>query len=414
LLVTSAKLVGGVSIVGLNLWIARELPPAGYGVFAVAVTVLLLVDGVAGAALDAAVIGSFGTQPNLAATGTERAALLAKIAMGLIGTVLLTASVALVAGADAAGICASVLAGATGLLVHRSTLVYLQLRQRFAHYAAIDLAQTAVRWLAVGCTLATGAVSASMLVAAYALASWVMTPFAWPVLKPRRTADDQDGAARSALWKRVRITLATTSVGAVVARLDLLLIAVIAGTREAGIFSAASTLALAPTWLGAYMAPAFSARILPYCREGRMARWLRDVQVVLLVLAAFGVTVGVLIGPTLMQHVLPATYNEAHGVFAVLLLAGAAGFVTFPVVLHTLLFLSPRTYLVIDLVTLPILVAAYVVAGRRAGALGFAWVTACAAVGKACVAQLVAVTAVQREQARLADYGDLSSAGVVR
>lgn len=416
LLVSGAKVVGGISVIAINLWIARELPPAVYGVFAVAVTVLLLLDGVLGAALDAAVIGSLDDEPGPAATRAERAGLLIKLGAGVGAGVVVTGAVALAGSVSMTSLAALVVSGGTGLLVHRSTLAYFQIRQRFGAYALIDLALTAARWLAVGTALAAGVDSAAGLLAAYGLIAWLSSPLALRLLNAPCTGA-ASGTADSALatvWQRARVALATTSVGAIVARLDILMIAAVAGTREAGLFSAASTLALAPMWLGAYLAPAFTARILPYCRDGRMAQWLRGVQAALIVLAVAGVIVGVMIGPILMAQLLPIGYSEAERVFTVLLLAGAAGFVTFPVVLHTLLFLSPRTYLVMDLVSLPILVAAYVIAGQRAGALGFAWVTACAALTKACIAQFVAASVVQREQTRLADIGAFSSAGVAR
>ena len=416
LLVSGAKVVGGLSVIALNLWIARESSPAAYGVFAVAVTVLLLLDGVVGAALDAAVVGALGEEPGPSATRAERAGLLIKLVAGAAAGVVATAVAAMTGNVSMTTLVATVAIGGTGFLVHRSTLTYFQVRHRFGAYASVDLILTAARWVAVGAALAVGVESVAGLVAAYGWISWLSAPLALRVLAAPHTNGSEGGAdaAPAAVWERAKVTLATTSVGAVVGRLDILMIAAVAGTREAGIFSAASTLALAPMWLGAYLAPAFTARILPYCRDGRMTQWLRGVQAALIGLAVLGVAGGLLIGPAAMERLLPSGYAEAPRVFTVLLLAGAAGFVTFPVVLHTLLFLSPRTYLVMDLVSLPILIAAYIVAGQRAGAMGFAWVTACAALTKACIAQFVAASVVQREQTRLADIGAFSSAGVAR
>jgi O-antigen/teichoic acid export membrane protein len=178
------------------------------------------------------------------------------------------------------------------------------------------------------------------------------------------------------------------------------------------VLAAASTVALAPTWLGAYLAPVFSGRILPYCRERRLRTFFRDVQTGLLALAIVGMTVGVVAGPLLVARLLPPSYAEAGGVVPVLLVAGVAGFFTFPLVLHTLLFLSPRTYLVMDLVSLPILVVLYVVAARRSGALGVAWITAVSAAVKAVIAHAAAATAIHREEARYA--GLTAFAGALR
>jgi O-antigen/teichoic acid export membrane protein len=199
--------------------------------------------------------------------------------------------------------------------------------------------------------------------------------------------------------------LATTAVGAIVARLDLLLIGTFGAAADAGIFGAASTIAMAPMWIGAYLAPVFSARILPYCRAQRLEPLFRAVQSGLVVLAIAGVAAGAIAGPLLIERLLPEDYAAARDVVPILLVAGAAGFVTFPLVLHTLLFLSPRTYLAIDLASLPILIPLYVITARRSGAIGVAWVTAIAALVKATIAQAIAASAVRREQARYADVG---------
>jgi O-antigen/teichoic acid export membrane protein len=229
----------------------------------------------------------------------------------------------------------------------------------------------------------------------------------------QRPASSREERGRSdvyAVSRAAGIALATTAVGAIVARLDLLLIGAFGTAHDAGIFGAASTIALAPTWLGAYLAPVFSARILPYCRDQRLQPLFRTVQSGLVILAVVGVAFGAVAGPALIERLLPAAYAPAGAVVPVLLIAGAAGFVTFPLVLHTLLFLSPRTYLTIDLASLPILVPLYVVAARQSGAIGVAWVTAVAVLVKAAIAHTTAAAVVRREQARCANVQTLSTA----
>jgi O-antigen/teichoic acid export membrane protein len=408
--VTGAKVVGGVSLLALNVWVARHLSPAAYGWFAIASTASLLVDGVIGAAIDAAVIKRTDAAPGATPTAAERAGLILKLGAGA-GLCAGAAAAALIAGPTAAGIAVlSMLAGA-GLLALRSVFVYLQLRERFARFAVIDLAHTVARWAFVAGGLMTAASSASA-VAGIAAAAWAVASIAMLGIT-QRAASSGDTRVRSdisAVTRAAGIALATTAVGAVVARLDLLLIGAFGTAHDAGIFGAASTIALAPTWLGAYLAPVFSARILPYCRDQRLQPLFRTVQGALIVLAVGGVAFGAVAGPMLIERLLPDSYAAAGDVVPVLLVAGAAGFVTFPLVLHTLLLLSPRTYLAIDLVSLPVLIPLYVVAARESGATGVAWVTAIAALVKGGIAQATAAAVVRREQARCANLQTLSTA----
>ncbi len=407
--VTGAKVVGGMSLLALNVWAARRLGPEGYGSFALASTAALLVDGVIGSAVDAAVIRLTTVPPGSALSGPERLGVIFKVGAGAVLAVVAAVAVSSMAGRDAALLAGLAMISGAGLLVLRSVLVYLQLRESFGRYAALDLTHTAMRWIGLWAGL-TVAASATSAIAGFAAAGWGVGGIALLVLLARRSLPaTRASEGVSEMATATATALATTGVGAIVARLDLFVIGAVASTSQAGLFGAAATLALAPTMLGAYLAPVFSARILPYCREQRLRPLLRDVQRWLVALAVAGVAFGVVAGPVVIERLLPAEYGDASAVLQILIIAGAAGFVTFPLVLHTLLFLSPRTYLLMDLASIPLLVPAYVIAAGQSGAIGVAWVTAVSAVTKAAIAQISATAAVRREQARETTLQPLST-----
>ena len=399
LLVAGAKVTGGASMLLLTIWIARHLPPSEYGLFAIATAALLLVDGIIGSSVDAAVIRVAG-EPGQLSDHAGRAGVILKLAVGS-ATAALAALVLYATGrADAARLAAIVGAGGTGMLVLRSVQVQLQLEERFGWYAAAELMHMSVRVAGVLLLLSAGVRSADALLAMYALAPWCAAAvFSVAALRAWTLAVGNIRGVRE-VANVTAITVTTTGVGALVARLDLFVIGAAGAPDQAGIFAAASTLALIPTWLGAYLAPAFSGRILPYCRQGRMRPFLWDVQRLLILAGAAAIAGGVLVVPALIGHVLPASYAPAARVVPILIVAGAAGLVTFPLVLHTLLFLSPRTYVVMDLVSLPVLVPLYVLAARQWGAVGVAWVTSGTAVAKAIVAQAAAAAAVRRAESQ--------------
>jgi len=398
LAVGCAKVIGGASMLLLNLWVARHLAPAEYGVFAIATSCLLLLDGVLGSSVDAAVIrvaGDAGTSASGAGGAGVAMKIAGSLAIGATAVLALWASDRLAA----ARLAAIVSAGGTGMLMLRSVQVHLQLQERFGWFGAADLAHTVLRVGGVGVVLTQGASSAAPLLAAYAVAPWCAAAlFSSDAVRAWRAAATIGADAR-AVARVTAVTLTTTAVGALVARIDLFIIGAAGTPQEAGIFAAASTLAMIPTWLGAYLAPAFSARILPYCRAGRMHAFLRNVQRLLTATAFAGVLAGAFVVPMLIERLLPASYAPAARVVPVLLVAGAAGLVTFPLVLHTLLFLSPRTYVLMDLASLPIVLPLYVVAAREWGAAGVAYVTSAAAATKAIVAQVAAAAAVRRAEA---------------
>jgi O-antigen/teichoic acid export membrane protein len=397
LLVGGAKVIGGASMLLLNIWVARYLAPGEYGVFAMATTGVLLLDGLVGSAVDASVVRIAG-ETGGSSVRAGRAGLVLKLVAGVGLTVLAIAVLAATRRPDVSRLAALVGIAGTGMLVLRSAQVHLQLEDRFGWYGAADLAYTSLRLGGVLMALAQGAASAMALLTIYALAPWCAAALfsvagvrEWGFAAATR-------ADLRAVSQVTAVTLTTTGVGALVARLDLFVLGAAGTAHDAGIFAAASTLAQIPTWLGAYLAPAFSARILPYCRAGRMRSFLSGVQRLLTLAAVGAVIAGALVVPALIDRLLPASYAPAARVVPILLVAGAAGLVTFPLVLHTLLFLSPRTYLLMDLASLPIVLPLYLVATREWGAAGVAWVTSAAAVTKAVVAQAAAAAAVRRAE----------------
>jgi O-antigen/teichoic acid export membrane protein len=414
-MVAGSKALAGASVVVLNLWVARHLSPSVYGVFALAVACLMLMDGVVGTALDAAVIQRVGV-PGAPATAAERAGIGIKVVIGTLVCLLATLVMFLVAPPEVAVVTAIAGLGGIGLLAHRSVLVYFQVRERFVWYTAADLAQTSLRCALIAAALVWGYRTATIAVAAYAAAPWLIAIAMLAFFVDWRSRQGAAGPGVSSpelhsVARSAALALATTGVGAVVARLDLLMIGVAGSPSDAGIFAAASTLALVPTWLGAYLAPTFSGRIVPYCRAGQMRRFFTDVQRLLLIVALSGLLAGVAIAPSLITRFLPPAYAVTASVFPVLLAAGIAGFVTFPLVLHTLLFLSPRTYLVMDLASLPLLIPLYVIAARRFGALGVAWVTTISTVVKAAIAQTAAISAIKTYSLGPRLDGDVRASG---
>jgi O-antigen/teichoic acid export membrane protein len=182
----------------------------------------------------------------------------------------------------------------------------------------------------------------------------------------------------------------------------VIVLAAVGAPADLGLFGIASTIAMIPTLFGAYLAPSFTPKIVPYCRDGRFGSLFSTTQVALIAIAAAMFATVLVAAPIVVGAVLPPSYVAAVPVVQVLVVSGLAGFVTFPLTLHFLLFFSPRTYITIDLISLPLLVAAYVYAARQHGALGVAWVTAVANILKSIVAQVLAMRLVPRVQLSLA------------
>jgi PST family polysaccharide transporter len=365
---------------------------------------VLLVDGVFGSAVDGAVLrhASGERSPASGMGAAERAAIVMKVAGGgvaAVGILCLGGPLAalLLRAPDHAPVLAGALAAGWSVILLRSLQLRFQIEGRYAAYGAVEIVHTLVRAALVVAALAAGARSACWLIAAYAVAPLLVLAGGLPALT---------GPSVAGAWYRPRewrafaslagMTLATCAVGAVVARLDLLVLAAAGEPHDLGLFGIASTVAMVPTQLGAYLAPSLTPRIVPYCRDGRFAALFVTTQTVLVGAALAMLAAALLIVPAGVAAVLPPSYARAVPVASVLMLSSVAGFVTFPLTLHFLLFFSPRTFVAMDLASLPLLVPAYAYAARHHGALGVAWVTAVAGVTKAAIAQARAVRLMRR------------------
>ena len=402
--VGAAKAAGGAGLIALNFWVARHLEPGAYGLFAFATTCVLLVDSVVGSALDAVVL-RYASRETAGASGTtavERTALLFKV----VGVLVIFATVAafgptlaawLLQRPEETPVIVAAAAAGSGVLLLRSLQVHFQVTGRLARYGIVEMAHVAVRIVLVLLVLAAGVRSAAALVGAYAAAPLLIVLAAGRALFSSRSARDwwQPGQ-----WRAVSgfagVAVATCGIGALVARLDVIVLAAAGAPLDLGLFGVASTVALVPTLLGAYVSPALSPRIVPYCRDRRFPALFAATQSVLFAAALTMFGLVVVISPTVVASVLPESYMPAIPVIRVLTISGVAGLLTFPLTLHFLLFFSPRLYLTMDIASLPLLIPAYAYAARHHGALGVAWVSAAASVTKAAIAQGFAIRLMQR------------------
>jgi O-antigen/teichoic acid export membrane protein len=395
--VGGAKIAGAAALVGSNFWVARHLPPGAYGVFAFASTCVLIVDGIVGSALDAVVLRYASVE---APTGprrliaVERAALVMKVAGAFVVLMAVTGFRRPLAswflhGSEHAPVLVAAVAAGAGVVLLRSLQVHFQIAGRFARYGCVEVWHTGLRVVLILAALAGGVRSPAALIVAYAIAPLLIVLLSshvlfWPTAFALWWQPEE--------WRRVAafavVALATCGVGVLVARLDLLVLGAAGEPAELGLFGIASTVAMIPMLGGAYLAPALSPRIVPSCRDGHFAALFATTQKMLLAAAVTMFVVIALTVPMLVNAVLPASYAAAIPVVRVLLVSGLAGFVTFPLTLHFLLFFSPRTYVAMDLASFPLLLPVYVYAAREYGALGVAWVSAAANATKAAIAQV--------------------------
>lgn len=375
------KGLGGALTVVLNGVLMTRLPPNEFGVYAISLVLIALVDAVPGAAIDMSAVklaSSERLHDRTRAAAIERWGVFIKLALSLaVVSLALTfaepASVALF-HQNAPELLLLVVVVATGVLLMRSLMMHLQLDQRFAAYAGLELLAQTLRVCGIGTVLLWFEVSAlNLTIAAFTgtvlavlggLRIARLQPQPWTLPWPEGRA----------LLRTLRWIFATFAVSSMLARVDLLLLARWSTIDQVGVFAAAQVYAQIPELLGLCLAVVFSPRLAAASAEGRLPELMRHVSGGALALAGVFALAGLA-----LQHFaapwLPPGYAASATAFLPLMVGALAGMVAMPLVVPYIMFTRPGFILSYDLLTLPLLLLAYRYAIIADGALGAAWVS---------------------------------------
>lgn len=398
LCVALPKILGGLLQLALNLLLLQYFHPEEFGVIGVCVAMVVLSDAVLGAGIDMGVLrlspAYYETRPQYSLQ-VQYAAWVMKVA----GAAVVAIPLAFFAGQASAFLfgqpgqqtllllCSVSL---LGLLLLRSAQLYYQVRRSFLAYGALDLIHTFLRYGGIAALLALGIQTPQRVVAVMAVAPLVVVvgviiAFSGTILRVPFSS-----GAFSELLHVIRWYLLTTAVGAIIMRMDVLLVSAVGGAAQAGIFAAAQVMALVPHLIGTYLAVVCAPRVMPLWQQGRLPAVYRKSQIGLAGFCVGAYLLALLLLRPLAPLFLPPHYAETLTVLLVLLPSGLAALLTFPWTVSLLLFLRPRLLLLIDAASLPFLVPAYIMAIRQSGALGAAIVTTGFALCKTAALHLIA------------------------
>jgi O-antigen/teichoic acid export membrane protein len=397
LAVSFPKALGGACTIAVNLWLIRYLQPAEFGVLSLCLVTVLVTDGMLGSPIDLGVI----RLATACEATIQRSLNIQKAALLLKGAVMAAGAMALTIWASAISrtslhdprpqLAWATLTAIASLLVLRSAQVNLQVERRFAAYGALDFGQMLLKFGGIALLLRFGmATPGGVLI--WFITGPAVVAAVWTALHGHsmlRTRPSR-GDTRD-LLSYTRWFLVTFALAALISRMDLFLLARWGGLREAGIFAAGQAVAWIPQLVGTYLAIVIGPRVMPAWGEGRLLQLIRRFQLGLGATAVAGYVLAMIGLRWLGPLVFPAAFFRSRAVMQALLPGALAGFVTFPLVLTTLMFLRPRFLLLMDCLTLLPLVGLYFLIIPRFGAVGAAWVTTVANVTRATIAQVVAV-----------------------
>jgi O-antigen/teichoic acid export membrane protein len=390
------KGLGGVLTIVLNGLLVTRMAPAEFGIYAICLTLVALADGVIGAAVDMSAV-KLASQRRIhgeaGALALERLAACFKLAL----SVAIVAVVALLAKPlssalfqrEAPEVLLVTAATAGGVLLLRSAFVHLQLAQRYREYAAVELLAQSLRVIGILAAIAWFDARVEALTLAALLGTVIAVAAGMRVAALRLRGPAFTMAAWLELWSTLRWLALTLAVSALLARLDLLLLARWSSMEQVGVFAAAQVLSQIPEMLGWYLAIVCGPRIMPAQADGSLPAVMARVQGILWVAAAVGAVVTV-VAVQQFSHWLPPRYSAAGEVLLPLMVGALAGMCALPVAVPYVMFVRPNALFVYDLLSLPLLLVAYKLGIDAAGAVGAAWVGGVSRVVKAVVLQTLA------------------------
>jgi O-antigen/teichoic acid export membrane protein len=387
-------LTGGLQF-GANLVLLRYFGPEQFGILSVCLVAILLSDSIIGGATDSAVLRLAPLYneklPEKSLQYQQTGLNLKLLVAGVLAipVLLLTKPLSELLFQNSSGgrfLALSVVA-LFGMLALRSAQMHFQVNRRFTPYGIADLLNSALKFGGLGVLLVVAQPTIFGVLGLYALAPalvtiGILTVSARPMLRAPFSIGVLAELAGTVKWY-----LATAMTGTIIARMDLFLVSMIAGVREAGIFSAAQAIALVPQLVGTYVAVVFSPRIMPMWEAGTLKSlyWRFQAAITALAIGAFVIAWFSMHG--FAQWIFPASFARSGEAILVLLPAGLAALVNFPLTILLLLFLRPKLLFVLDCILLPALVGAYVWVIPHYGAIGAAAVTSAVALLKTAIMQ---------------------------
>ena len=363
-----------------GLLVARATQPAEYGLYATALSLVLLLDAIIGAPCDLATV-RFGTSHQ---GEPERVDRLMAAAMRIkLLTWTIVALVALAAGPWIAGmlfhdsrrwpLLGIAVAVLLALLCVRQSAAFLQVRARFGAYGALDLLQGVLRLGLVAGLFAWSVQSVGWYLGAYGAGAAAAFVAGGLMIKqhylrsPWPERQDVTGILRY-----VGVVAITSVLGSLSARSDLIIVSVLASPQDAGYYAGAHQLTMPLTMLAMYSGIVMQPRLMRLGQAGALRSLLAQTLAVGLLAGIIVAMAGIVLAPWIIDRLFGAAYAPAIPIFRVLVVAGAIDFMGGPILLPLVMQMFPRQAMLAEGVSLALFLVLAVVGVEWAGGVGMA------------------------------------------
>ncbi|MEO9895713.1 MAG: hypothetical protein ABJD13_03150 [Paracoccaceae bacterium] len=362
---------------GISVYVGRTLGSEAFGVYAAGTTMVVVFAGIIQHVADAAYLRAI----DLMDADQEHVAIRANIALrvlgvvGSIGLILLGYAVAQSGGFElpfSGLMIAMICAGVAATVLMSIPQIIHQSRQHYGRYLVLDMAMYGLRVSGLVALTLAGKFT-TLLAFVVQAAAPALSIFGSPArLGPAATR----AQIRAAMGHMVRLGgwIGLAFVFSIVTgKLDLLMLAFLGSTKDAGLYAAAINLAIIAEFAGAFLLVVYYPNILRWYREGTLRRVLLQFLAAAVPLACVIGWVGVSNAQPIMETVFGTEFSASGPIFAVLLPLTLFMLTVQPVAAPFINLRAPHILCIIEGVGLIAIIAALLIFIPSHGAMGAAW-----------------------------------------
>ena len=384
LVVSSGKLVISGFLFLSNILLTRYLGAQAFGIYSSCIALIVLISGVVGDTLD---LGVLRFVPPSLEKDRPKALLVLKVVFkiklftGILFLVLFSpiasdiGSVALQA-TRSGHLIRLVFLGIIGTMLFKSANVYLQSHQNFGKYLFLDFVHTSGKLVLITTLIFLNLLTVTYSVVVYAIMP-LLTFFLSLWIVPRDYLFVKGSQKQTVLEVLFfsKWLIISSLVGAIHSKLDILMLSILRGSEDTGIYAAALNLALIPDVLSSFFTIVFYPKIMPMCHRGEFTQFFHRYLKNMVPLCIIGVILSIAIAKPLILSIYTTGYFESVAIFKILIPGTIFWILVFPLALAFIFFNKPHLTVPIDLATLAIVLLGNLFFIPKYGALGASIIT---------------------------------------
>ncbi len=361
---TSSTILNGILGILFYIFLARELGPASFGVFSVAVLTLTLVSDISNVGTDTGIVNFVGrhfASQRSKALKFLKLGLKIKVAVGIFLVILslvaaYPVAVYLLMKPELTTPLRLALIGAFGALLFSFVTSSIQAVQKFWAWGILNISLNLLRLVVILILAFSGILTEDSSLVAYIVFPFIGF-FVGLMLLPKFINVKNENEVLSEFFHYNKWIAVFTVMAAISARLDTYLVARALSLREVGIYSVAVSLSAVVPQIVFAIAAVAAPKFAGFENKSKAWGYAKKLQFFTLGLAALGLAVGIPLAYIAIPLLYGSEYSASIVPFIILLISQAIFLISVPA--HTVViyyFSHPKLFVFISFVDLVVMV----------------------------------------------------------